>query len=215
MPSLRRFSTALITGAVIVAGTGLAVAASDSAGTADERGAPLTLTGTVEGLTPGAARDLPVTIANPNAKPLEVAAITTAVTATPPSCPDAALRVGDLPAPVTVPADASAVGHLPVRLSATAPDACQGAVFALRFTTTGRGEGSLVVPAPATPATPTAPTAPATPPATATPTGSWKTVTVTRRRKVCRKRRVRVRGTIRTRKVCRIVRVKVKVRVPR
>lgn len=206
MPSLRRFSTALITGAVIVAGTGLAVAASDSAGTADGRGAPLTLTGTVEGLTPGAARDLPVTIANPNAKPLEVAAITTAVTATPPSCPDAALRVGDLPAPVTVPADASAVGHLPVRLSATAPDACQGAVFALRFTATGRGEGSLVIPAPTTPATP---------PATATPTGSSKTVTVTRRRKVCRTRRVRVRGTIRRRKVCRVVLVKVKVRVPR
>lgn len=206
MPSLRRFSTALITGAAVVAGTGLAVAASGSATAGDEQGAPLTLTGTVEGLTPGAARDLPVTIANPNAKPRVVAAITTAVTATPPSCPDAALRVGDLPAPVTVPGDASAVGHLPVRLAATAPDACQGAVFALRFSTTGRGEGSLVVPAPATPATP---------PATATPTGSWKTVTVTRRRKVCRTRRVRVRGTVRRRKVCRIVLVKVKVRVPR
>lgn len=211
MPSLRRLSTALITGAALVAGTGMAIAASDSAPAGDEQGAPLTLTGTVEGLTPGAARDLPVTIANPNGRPLVIGAIATAVSTAPQACPAAALTVGDLPGPVTVPGDASAVGHLPVRLAADAPDACQGAVFALHFTTTGRGEGSL---RPATPATP-ATTTPSTPPATATPTGKTKTVTVTRRRRVCRTRRVRVHGTVRRRKSCRVVRVKVKVQVPR
>lgn len=215
MPPVRRFSTALITGAAIVAGTGLAIAATDAAGPADEQGAPLTLTGTVDGLTPGAARDLPVTIANPNAKPLAITTIATFVSTGAPGCPTSELAVGDLRAPVTVAGDAIAVVRLPVRLSGDAPDACQGAVFALRFSTTGRGEGSLVPVTPPAPATTDTPTAPATPPATATAGGAHKTVIVKRRRRVCKSRRVRVRGVVRRRKVCRTVIVKVKVRVPR
>ena len=85
-----------------------------------------------------------------------------------------------------------------------------GVVFALRFSATGRGEGSLVAPAPETPGTTTAPPLP---PATVTPSGKWKTVTVKRRKKVCRTRKVRVRGKVRRKKVCRIVVVKVKVKV--
>ncbi len=156
MPSRRRISTALVTLAAITAGTGMAIAASDT-GTGDEQGAPLTLSGSVEGLTPGAARDLAVTIANPNAKPLVVASVATTVTTPAQDCPARSLTVGDLDTPVTVPATGSASGRLPVRLAPDAPDACQGTVFALRFSATGRGEGSLA--APATPA--------ATPPAAA------------------------------------------------
>lgn len=215
MPPLRRISTALITGAAIVAGTGLAIAATDAAGPADEQGAPLTLAATVDGLTPGAARDLPVTIANPNAKPLAIASIATSVSTGSQGCPASALVVGDLGAPVTVAGDATALVRLPVRLSGDAPDACQGAVFALRFSTTGRGEGALVPVTPVAPTTPAAPSTPMTPPATATAGGAFKTVIVKRRRKVCKRRRVRVRGVVRRRKVCRTVIMKVKVRVPR
>jgi hypothetical protein len=210
MPSHRRLSTALVTVAVITAGSGMAIAASGSAGGDDEHGTPLTLSGTVEGLTPGAARTLAVTIANPNVKPIVVAAVATSVTSPSGACPAAALTVGDLTSPVTVPAGASAAGRLPVRLAADAPDACQGAVFALRFAATGRGDGSLVAPTPETPGTTTAP---AVPPATVTPSAKWKTVTVKRRKKVCRTRKVRVRGKVRRRKVCRVVVVKVKVKV--
>lgn len=213
MPSHRRLSTALVTFAVIASGTGMAIAASGAAGGDEEHGSPLTLSGSVEGLTPGAARSLSVTIANPNGKPVVVASVATSVTTPSGTCPVTALTVGDLAAPVTVPAAGSAAGTLPVRLAADAPDACQGATFALRFSATGRGEGSLVTAAPQAPGRTTAPTAP---PATAAPSGRYRTVVVKRRRRVCRTRKVRVRGKVRRRKVCRtvIVKVKVKVRVP-
>lgn len=217
MPSVRTISTALITGAALVAGTGMAVAASEIAGRADEQGAPITLSGSVEGLVPGAARDLTVTIANPNPKPLVVGEVTTAVASPDKACPATTLTAAPLAAPVAVPAQSTASGRIPVTLAADAPSACQGVRFALRFSVVGRGEGSLT----ATPA-PVAPTSPATPatpssgtPATAKPSGALKTVTVTRRRRVCMTLKVRVRGKVRRRKVCRIVKVKVKIQVPR
>lgn len=217
MPSVRTISTALITGAALVAGTGMAVAASEIAGRADEQGAPITLSGSVEGLVPGAARDLTVTIANPNPKPLVVGEVRTAVASPDKACPATTLTAAPLAAPVAVPAQSTASGRIPVTLAADAPSACQGVRFALRFSVVGRGEGSLT----ATPA-PVAPTSPATPatpssrtPATAKPSGALKTVTVTRRRRVCMTLKVRVRGKVRRRKVCRIVKVKVKIQVPR
>lgn len=207
MPSHRRISTALVTLAAIAAPAGIAIAAS-SAGSGEEQGAPLTLSGSVDGLTPGAARDLAVTIGNPNAKPLVVSSVTTSVTSPAATCPAGSLIVGDLESPVTIPANASAAGVLPVRLVADAPDACQGAAFALHFDAIGRGEGSLAVPV--TPATPVTPTTPGTSGA-----GGTKTVIVKRRKKVCRVRKVRVRGKVRRMKTCRVVTVKVKVTVPR
>lgn len=202
---------ALITGAAIAAGTGMAIAASDFAGPAGEQGAPITLSGSVEGLHPGAARDLTVTIANPNAKPLVVSEVTTSVDSPAEACPATALAAASLAAPVTVPAQSSASGRIPVMLSADAPAGCQGVRFALRFAAVGRGEGSLTAaPTPAAPATPASGA-----PAAAAPGGSARTVTVTRRKRVCRTRKVRVRGRLRRRKVCRIVRVKVRVQVPR
>lgn len=203
---------ALITGAAIAAGTGMAIAASDFAGPAGEQGAPITLSGSVEGLHPGAARDLTVTIANPNAKPLVVSDVTTSVDSPAEACPATALTAAPLAAPVTVPAQSSASGRIPVTLSADAPAGCQGVRFALRFAAVGRGEGSLTpTPTPAAPATPPASGAPAA----AAPGGSVRTVTVTRRKRVCRMRKVRVHGRLRRRKVCRFVRVKVRIQVPR
>lgn len=217
MPSARTISTALITGAALVAGTGMAVAASEIAGRADEQGAPITLSGSVEGLVPGAARDLTVTIANPNPKPLVVGEVTTAVASPDKACPATTLTAAPLAAPVAVPAQSTASGRIPVTLAADAPSACQGVRFALRFSVVGRGEGSLTAtPAPVAPATPAAPSTPASgTPATAKPSGALKTVTVTRRRRVCMTLKVRVRGKVRRRKVCRIVKVKVKIQVPR
>lgn len=217
MPSVRTISTALITGAALVAGTGMAVAASEIAGRADEQGAPITLSGSVEGLVPGAARDLTVTIANPNPKPLVVGEVTTAVASPDKACPATTLTAAPLAAPVAVPAQSTASGRIPVTLAADAPSACQGVRFALRFSVVGRGEGSLTAtPAPVAPATPAAPSTPASgTPATAKPSGALKTVTVTRRRRVCMTLKVRVRGKVRRRKVCRIVKVKVKIQVPR
>ena len=217
MPSVRTISTALITGAALVAGTGMAVAASEIAGRADEQGAPITLSGSVEGLVPGAARDLTVTIANPNPKPLVVGEVTTAVASPDKACPATTLTAAPLAAPVAVPAQSTASGRIPVTLAADAPSACQGVRFALRFSVVGRGEGSLT--ATPAPVAPTSPMTPATPssgtPATAKPSGALKTVTVTRRRRVCMTLKVRVRGKVRRRKVCRIVKVKVKIQVPR
>ena len=217
MPSVRTISTALITGAALVAGTGMAVAASEIASRADEQGAPITLSGSVEGLVPGAARDLSVTIANPNPKPLVVGEVTTAVASPDKACPATTLTAAPLAAPVAVPAQSTASGRIPVTLAADAPSACQGVRFALRFSVVGRGEGSLTAtPAPVAPATPAAPSTPASgTPATAKPSGALKTVTVTRRRRVCMTLKVRVRGKVRRRKVCRIVKVKVKIQVPR
>ena len=206
----RRLTTALLA-LGLTGGTAAAAIAAGALDGTPELGRPITLGGQVEDLVPAAPRELVVRFANPNGAPLLVSSVTTEVSSPTASCPASALRVGDLRSPVTVPAQGAASGAVAVTLAGDAPAACQGVRFALSFRATGRGEGTLV---PAdTGGTTTTP--PATTPQTPVTPSSPKTRTKIVRKRVCKRRRVKVRVHGRTvrrwKRVCRTVKVKVKV----
>lgn len=208
----RRRLTITLLALALTGGSAAAAIAAGALETTSEQGQPITLSGQVEGLVPAAGRDLVVRIANPNGAPLVVSSVATDVASPVAGCPSSALQVGDLRAPVTVPANGAADGTVLATLAADAPDACQGVRFALTFRATGRGEGTLV---PVTPTTPATPTTPTTTPSTPVTPSTGRTVTKTIRKRVCKRRRVKVRVHGRTvrrwKRVCQTVKVKVTV----
>lgn len=194
-----RHSGVLVIAAVIATGAVGAYAATGSGGTSQS--GPLALSGSVSALVPGAHRTIEVEVTNPNGREATVTEIAVAVTAEQAGCPASALEVGRADTPLTVPAAASRTTSLPVTLVATAPDACQGASFALRYSATATGPDLPAAAGGETPAA--APGAPAT---------RLVTKTVLRTKRVCRVVRHRHRRVKRCRKVR--VKVRIKVRVP-
>lgn len=211
----RRRLTITLLALALTGGSAAAAIAAGALETGSGQAQPITLSGQVEGLAPAAGRNLVVRIANPNSAPLVVSSVVTDVTSPVDACPASALRVGDLRAPVTVPAGGAADGTVIATLAADAPDACQGVRFALTFKATGRGEGTLTPASPATPTTPATPGTPATTPETPVTPSTTKTTTKTVKKRVCRRRRVKVRVHGRTvrrwKRVCKTVKVKVTV----
>lgn len=95
------------------------------------------ITGTVRRLYPGASRPLRLTVRDLEPFPIVVTSISTRVDAGG-GCPAAVLTVTPFLGSLTVRAGGSRTVVVRVRLAVSAPDACQGVVFALHYTGTGR-----------------------------------------------------------------------------
>ncbi len=93
----------------------------------------LALRGHVTGLYPGAVRPLRVLVRNRSDRDVQLTRLTSRVIEGPPGCPPEALRAGEPETLPLVPAGGRARVALPIELLPSAPDACQGAVFRLRF----------------------------------------------------------------------------------
>ncbi len=112
---------------------------SERVGAAQSRVAgALTVSGSVSGLYPGATLPLPLTIVNASRTPVTVTSVTTSVANASRQCKKANLVVtaftgGEL----VVPAGGHAVVTVAATMVTAAGNACQGAVFALRYH--GRG----------------------------------------------------------------------------
>jgi hypothetical protein len=198
-----RHTGVLVIATVLATGAVGAYAAAGSGGTSQND--PLALSGSVSGLVPGARRTIEIQVTNPNGREVTVTDVAVGVTAERTGCPASALEVGHASTPLAVPASGSSTTTLPVTLAASAPDACQGASFALRYSATATG--------PDLPAGSPAQTPSGTPVVTpAAPKTKVITKTVYRTKRVCRITRRHHKRV----KHCRKVRVKVriKVRVP-
>lgn len=124
-------------------GTGTVVPATPAPGVTPTAPAGVFfIAGSVDGLVPGAARTLPLTVTNPNPYPIQVLTVDTGV-AVPASasCPAGTIEVGDYAyadgdAALTAPANGTVRVEVPVRMvdSLTADQSgCRGVPFALTF----------------------------------------------------------------------------------
>lgn len=91
------------------------------------------ISGSIADLVPGDQRTLTVLLTNPNPFTVSVNQLTVTATAASAACGLAHLAIEPLPAPVLVGGNASGTAGIPIKLVATAPDACQGATFPLTF----------------------------------------------------------------------------------
>lgn len=107
-----------------------------NAGTATARKV-FTISGRVSGLYPGADLPLVLTITNPNASPITVTSITTNVEALSAGCDSTELTVPTFSGSLAVPAKHAASLTVLARMSAAAPNACQGAHFLFAYSGTG------------------------------------------------------------------------------
>lgn len=117
---------------VAVVAAGLVVCATASPATAVE---DFTLTGTVGGLYPGFQGTLPVTVTNPFEVAIRVTlvggeAVTTDAGA---GCTASLVTLTSVDTSIVLAPAATAGVPLVVQLDATAPDACQGAIFTIAF----------------------------------------------------------------------------------
>lgn len=118
------------------------LAAVATAGDEPASGTPIafTITGSVERLYPGLSLPLPLTVTNGEPFPIVVTSIVESVGDGATGCPGAYLTIGGLPGTIVVPARGSAIVAVPIARRHSAPDACQGAVFALSYSGQARKE---------------------------------------------------------------------------
>ena len=91
------------------------------------------ISGSIADLVPGDQRTLVVQLTNPNPFTVSVNQVAVTATAASAACGVANLSIQPLPAPVLVDGNATGTAGIPIKLVATAPDACQGATFPLTF----------------------------------------------------------------------------------
>jgi LPXTG-motif cell wall-anchored protein len=94
------------------------------------------IAGEVDGLYPGAETTLDAVVTNPYPFAIRIMSTSAMVLDAGAACPASMLEVGDAQATVDVPAGATGIVPLPVRMDMSAPDACQGATWPLMFTGT-------------------------------------------------------------------------------
>lgn len=124
-------------------GTGSASSATtpvigDGQGTAGaQQGAPkpFAISGTVDGLYPGASQPLVLTFTNPNDTAIRVTDLSVTVAAASPDCPGSLLSFSTL-APLGVPAKGTASGQVDTRMSESASELCQGVRWQLTYSGT-------------------------------------------------------------------------------
>lgn len=97
----------------------------------------LTLRGRAAALYPGGTRPMRVLIRNRTDRDVRLVRLSRRVVRAAPGCPTRALRVRRPRALPVVPAGGRARMRLRVRLLRSAPDACQGVVFVVRFRARG------------------------------------------------------------------------------
>jgi LPXTG-motif cell wall-anchored protein len=118
-----------VVAACLVAAFALVALSASPSVAADE----FEIAGEVEGLFPGADVTLDARVTNPYSFAIRVVATRATVLDASAGCPASMLEVGESRATVEVPARSSGTVQLPVRLSRSAPDACQGATWPLVF----------------------------------------------------------------------------------
>jgi hypothetical protein len=99
---------------------------------------PLSVSGSVRGLYPGARLRLRLRVRNARGFPIRVVSLKVRVGNASRGCRRRQLRIGRFRPSLVVPAHRSRRTALPVTMLRTAPDACKGAVFPLRFRAWGR-----------------------------------------------------------------------------
>lgn len=92
-----------------------------------------TISGKVGGLYPGALRSLTLTVANHQPYAIVVTSLTTTVGAASAACGASNLTVPAFSGHLTVPANGQAKTTVQVKMAHAAPNACQHAVFPLRY----------------------------------------------------------------------------------
>jgi hypothetical protein len=89
--------------------------------------------GRVQGLYPGARRELPLMVVNRTGNPMRVTAIRVRVGDANAGCASATLVPTSFRGSMRVPAGSIRRLRLPIRMRVSAPDACQGASYPLAF----------------------------------------------------------------------------------
>jgi hypothetical protein len=97
-----------------------------------------TVSGSVTGLFPGSVGTLTLRLDDLEPFAIVVTTVTTTVAGAPTGCPPADLAVAPFLGGVSVGGHRSATVTVAVTLSHSTPDACQGALFALRYAGTAR-----------------------------------------------------------------------------
>jgi hypothetical protein len=109
---------------------------------------PIEIAGEVDGLFPGGDATLQAEVANPHPFAIEVTAFDVVIGDANASCPATVLEIGPATTGVIIQAGETGVVPVPVRLSETAPDSCQGATWPLTYLATvvevGPGGGGPV-----------------------------------------------------------------------
>lgn len=96
-----------------------------------------TLTAGYQGLYPDARVAVPVTVHNPQSFPIEVSTASATVGDARSDCPSRYVSVTTFAGRVRVPAYGTSIVPMQFHMLASAPDACQGAVFPLTFRASG------------------------------------------------------------------------------
>ncbi|MBC9734956.1 hypothetical protein [Nocardioides marmotae] len=118
----------------LLAGSATVVAIGPASGPAKPKPA-FTVSGGVHNLYPGAQRRAVLRIKNKRPFAIQVRRILVTVTSTnKPGCPRSMVKSPGWAGSVRVPRGKTRVVRVPIRMRAVAPQACQGAVFALRYT---------------------------------------------------------------------------------
>jgi hypothetical protein len=91
------------------------------------------VSGHVEDLRPGGSLPMVLTVENPNSVAIRVTSITVQASAASTGCPASALTLPNWTGSLFVAKDGTATLTVDVALKATAPDACQGATWSLRY----------------------------------------------------------------------------------
>lgn len=94
------------------------------------------ISGEVTGLAPAVERTLTLKVENEERSTIVVESLDVAVGDATASCAGSNVEVGAVPLPVEVRPNGEVFLDVPIRLVATAPDACQGATFPLTYTGT-------------------------------------------------------------------------------
>lgn len=89
--------------------------------------------GSVDGLYPGSTKQLKLTLSNDTGAALKVTSLFIDVVGGSAGCATTNLQVGSFSGPVTIPKKGSAVTVMSITMIAEAPNACQGANFALSY----------------------------------------------------------------------------------
>lgn len=95
--------------------------------------AAFTISGKVSGLYPGAVRSLKLTVTNHESFAIVVTSLTTTVGAARATCGASNLTVTSFSGRLRVPARGKASTSVHAKMAHSAPNACQGAVFPLRY----------------------------------------------------------------------------------
>lgn len=104
------------------------------------------ITGQVDGLYPGADMTLDARVTNPYPFPIRVTSVGVTVQDAGPACPAWVIEVRDSRAEVDIPPNATGTVPLSIRMDPTAPDACQGATWRLKFAGTALAPGESDLP---------------------------------------------------------------------